>query len=177
MGAQLMVTVERVETFRRNGLEAWIDRIPPFDCLLGMCQVDGCPGGPDLGGRGHGWGTARYWWVMRGEGLAVVWWWFADEHLPETVTHMNETRGPGWRQNHWPMGGGLTHHSTVPTSVDPESHDDCDLVDGVCYFDGSFAAADVGMERYKQDGPEAAWEWLEGYWHRQMAAITGSRVA
>lgn len=142
-----------------------------------MCSVAGCPGGPDLGGRSHGRGTARYGWFLRGEGLAVEWYWFADEHHPETVEHLNETIGMDWRQGLWPSSGGISYHTPIPVHAGQESHEACRLVGMRCYFNCSFTAADAPMDAYKQDGPEAAWEWLEGYWHRQMAAVTGSRVA
>jgi hypothetical protein len=158
--------IERTEPFDQNGLEAWTERRPPFDCILGFCRALGCPGGPDLGGASHGRGAARYRWVLRGEGLAVQWLWFADEHMPETVEHLNATMGDSWRAGLYPMAVDLGYHAATPMHADQEPMgQECDLL-GLpsCYYGGSSLAADPGVELLGTDGEQAVWAWLEDYW-------------
>lgn len=57
--------MEIVEQFDLEGFEAIKYRAEPYDCLIGRCRIPGCKSGQ------HGQGTAEYWMVVRGEGLAV----------------------------------------------------------------------------------------------------------
>lgn len=165
MEIKVVGTVERTNEHNRNGLEGWIDRSPPFDCILGSCAVPGCPGG-DLGLKSHGRGSARYRWVLRGEGLAVEWSWFADEHLPESIECLDAANGGKWDRRSWPMGVDLSHHTATPMHADQgQSPSACDLL-GIpsCFFSGSSWAADIGLALLGTDGEEAVWSWLEASW-------------
>ncbi len=159
------ITVPR---FERHGLEAWVERRPPFDCLLGLCGVEGCPGGPELGMRSHGRGTAEYFWMLRGEGVAVRYAWFADEHLPETIAAL-DVNGPFWRSM-WPSGAAVSYHTATPAYDGQERSDGCDLLGIPCYSDVGYCAAAHGVDVLTAHGPEAAWEWLEAQW-REWAAL------
>lgn len=165
--------VERTEPFRRNSLEGWIERYPPYDCTVNLCAVPDCPGGPELGGRSHGRGTARYRWILRGEGLAVQWMWFADEHLPETVEYMTAERGADWSRGLYPMAYDLGYHAATPLYECQDAHEGCDLL-GLpqCYYDGSGLQAEPGM-KLLAESDEAVWAWLEEYWHYRFAELTG----
>lgn len=168
--------VERTHHHNRNGLEAWIERTPPYDCILGMCANPDCPGGEQLGMRSHGRGTAKYRWILRGEGLAVQWLWYSDEHLPETVERMVLEHGPRWNYGRsgiplYPMGADLGYHAATPTYEGHEPMDACDLLGIPCFYDGSGLAADRGLKILANEGDEAVWEWLERFWYSTMEDI------
>ena len=164
MGGAHTVVVPR---FTRNGLEGWVERRPPFDCLLGMCDVDGCPGG-DLGLKSHGRGSAQYFWMLRGEGVAVRWSWFADEHLPETITEL-DPKFTAWRDG-YPLGGALTYHTATPAYDNQQQSGLCDLLGIPCYADVCHMTASDGIDVLTAHGDGAAWDWLEAQW-REWAAL------
>lgn len=166
-----MKTIERTILPRRpSGLEAWIQRIAPFDCILGQCPFEECPGSGH-----HGRGSAQYVWVLRGEGLAVSWLRWADEHLPETIEALNTKHGDDhWRQFHGTLSY-LSYHSAVRLHGGDSHEDECEHLGLPCWFEGSSVDGDVGLELLAES-EEAAWAWLEGWWQQRMReAVEASR--
>lgn len=162
-----MKRAERIETLTWNGLEAWIDRYPPYDCIRGLCANDGCPGG-DLGGNSHGRGSAVYYWALRGEGLAVNWSYFADEHLPETIEAL--THHVGWRDS-FPVGGPRSYHAATRSHEWEYQTEGCELLGLPCYSDSSYLAGKEGMALLLTEGNEAVWRWLEDYWRAMFESV------
>ncbi len=164
-----MTSTEITDRHNRDGLEAWIERQPPFDCILGQCRSPGCPGGIQLGGGSHGRGAASYRWVIRGEGLAVQFLWKADEHLPESIEACNAIN-PNWR-NSFPLAADLGYHAATPMYEDQWRMDECDILGIPCYYDGSGLNAEPVLELLQTEGREATWERLEQYWHETFAEL------
>jgi len=150
-----------------NGIEAFVDYTPPFDCIAGLCIIDGCPGGP--GNREtHGRGPGRHRHVLRGEGVAVQFVYFDDQWLcgPPLSPHLRRM---------FPLASDLGHHTISPLYTDQPTMEKCDLFAGApCYYDGSTLNADPGLEILTTQGEEALWDWLEAYFHSVMGDVMDS---
>lgn len=129
----MRVDTERTDQHRRNGLEAWIERTPPFDCILGKCRAPGCPGGAPSG-LGHGRGAARYRWILRGEGLVVQWMYSADEHLPETIAELDGRPDLGDWRRFYPSAWDLGYHAATPMYDGHDQTPECDVLGIPCYY-------------------------------------------
>ena len=167
--------VETIEDQKRDGLDALVFRLEAFDCLLGICRAQGCPGGADLGGNTHGRGSAEYTLVLRGEGLAVCWSYMAAEWLPETV----ETVDPFLLAGRcYPISSGLGWHGATPIYDGQATHDPCRFLGGAmrCHYDVSFSGGGVALAMMKRAGSrDAVWPWLRAVFDRQMVELLEAR--
>jgi hypothetical protein len=65
----------------------------------------------------------------------------------------------------YPMAADVGYHSPHPMYQD-HSPFECDLIDGgQCYYDGSGLHAEEVMKKLRNEGSDAVWEHLEGYWN------------
>lgn len=101
----------------------------------------------------------------------MQWMWFADEHLPETVDHLNTTMGTNWAHGLYPMAYDLGYHAATPLYEGQTPREGCDLLGIPCYYDGSSLNAEPGLELLAESD-ELVWDWLEEYWHFRFADIT-----
>ncbi len=167
------LSFQRVYEGTHDGLEVFAERRPPFDCILGICCVDGCPGGRDLGGASHGRGTATEQWVIRGEGIAVSWSLYTGEYLPESVAELNRR---GLRGPRTPSAGGLGFHTATPLYEGQPTQQGCITLGIDCFYDTSYLEADEGLRLLETEGKAAVWAWLAGHWQstlRQVMAAHG----
>ncbi len=68
-----------------------------------------------------------------------------------------------------PMPADLGYHSPVPRSsyqADVDGQDDCSILGGRCYYDGSALNAEPVYERLLREGDAGVWAALEKYYGR-----------
>ena len=62
-------------------------------------------------------------------------------------------------------GTDLGYHAHDPQYEDQYSRDDCHLLGGKCYYDGSSLNAELLEEGFLEKGEDYVWEKLEGYYN------------
>jgi hypothetical protein len=70
---------------------------------------------------------------------------------------------------HYPMGTDLGYHSPVPHYEEQPGRDDCHILAGRCYYDGSGLAADRLVKEFVVKGEPAVWAELESYYAETLA--------
>jgi hypothetical protein len=82
---------------------------------------------------------------------------FTNWHLP----HVRDEYGAME-----PMAADLGYHSPVPMWEGQDAlTDNCLYTGGKCYYDGSTLNAEPVFEKLIAEGSDAAWDFLEQYWH------------
>lgn len=64
-----------------------------------------------------------------------------------------------------PMPADVGYHSPYPMYDDQPASDNCHLIEGDCYYDGSGLAANDMFEVLLHKGSDGVWCELEKYWH------------
>lgn len=108
-------------------------------------------------------------WCLKGEHGAIQFVVFTDWHLPHVT---EELKAKGSFQE--PMAADIGYHSHVPRYEGQTLlEQDCDVIGGPCYYDGSGLQAEEGLRLLITEGSEAVWRWMEEYydvWLRQEKA-------
>mgnify|MGYP001423315064 CR=1 FL=1 len=96
---------------------------------------------------------------------------YTDWHLPHVDA---ELRAKGSRIQ--PTPADLGYHSRVPQYEDQASRDDCHLLGGPCYYDGSCLNAERIYDVLLREGSDGVWRELEAYYREifpaQAAALS-----
>ena len=67
---------------------------------------------------------------------------------------------------HPPKAFDLGYHSREPITGHETEFDECDILGGKCYYDGSGLQAEPILEKFLREGEEAVWEELEEYYQK-----------
>jgi len=150
-----------------SDLEHWIDLLPAHDCTT-KCAFGKSDCVKGAGGW-HGIGAVRMFCYARGS-LGVV------QFVLFTAWHLDETNDRLWSDQSKtrdvlhtlssPMAADLGYHSPKPMWEGQEHHgrDDCYLLDGTCYYDGSGLNAEEPWRALREGGSAALWEYMDGYY-------------
>ena len=147
-------------------LEAWIEFRPAFDCRRGVCRS--CESGRVADHGRHG---VDMTWYLRGPDLAV-------QFVVSTGwDHPVADRQEGWRlAHHGPIPADIGFHSDRPVYDGQETMtDDCHLLSGVCYYDGSGLNASEGFRLLRSEGDKAVWAWMSDYyrhWYTEREGLS-----
>lgn len=116
------------------------------------------------GPKSHGVHGMEIRWYLRGpkgcSQFAISTYWTPGELRPG---HGLSPNGQGtWRQ--YPNGIDVGYHAHVPQYPDQWGQDECSLLGGPCFYDGSGLQADDLVKRFVAEGEPAIWsELLEVY--------------
>ena len=89
-------------------------------------------------------------------------------HLPHV---REEGKRKGWKNK--PLPADLGYHSPVPMYEDDlPITDDCHVIEGPCYYDGSSLAADDVFEILVSEGSDGVWTRLEEEWNYRFGDVT-----
>lgn len=142
---------------------------PEFDCH------DGCAHGsprcrPGSGGW-HGIGSRRIIWSVAAIGQGAV----ALDLSTPIYTENALLRGGGRLSSlaaDWsPLGPLDLHYGTQPDHLSEFGPRECDLIDGKCWGDVTFLAADEGFNAYCLGGTPGVWSWLAEKWLPEVMHI------
>jgi len=70
-----------------------------------------------------------------------------------------------------PMPADLGYHSPYPMYEGQTSYENCHLIKGACYYDGSGLAADRIYQVLLNEGSDGVWRELEEYWNDKFGEI------
>ena len=142
-------------------LEAWVEFLPGGYC---MGEAIKCPSCDEGHAGNHGRWSCTMRWYLRGHDLAVRFvvytGWLASVDPLGTST---------------PLAADIGFHSNRPMydGMDPMTGT-CDVLNGVCYYDGSGIGADEGWQILRDEGSDAVWAWMHGWfthWLDKRAAF------
>ena len=88
--------------------------------------------------------------------------WPALEAVAHTIAY--DGRIMGSTMSGQPLPADLGYHSPKPRYEDQSAMDDCDILGGECYYDGSGLNAERVYERLLREGDQGVWLALEGYY-------------
>jgi len=108
--------------------------------------------------RDCGIGDVHIRFVLKGEKGAVQFLFSTGWYLLHVRREM--TYPPGY----YPRALDLGYHSPRRLSSYDAYFEDCPILGGKCYYNGSFLAADLLMEKLVAEGDEAVWKELEKYY-------------
>ena len=115
--------------------------------------------------QNYGIGSMRIRFVLIGAKGAVQWMigteWFvasAREHLRK-FDHMHKID-----EMRRPQGYDLGYHAYKPVYEGQSQMDDCDILNGPCFYDGSGLNAELLIEPFLSQGEEYLWPALEAYY-------------
>ena len=142
-------------------MNRWVEvRRPAYDCIA----VQPCKFGSDSCRPGSGGSHGRH---------SVELCWYVSDTLPTGETAVVQFLVyTGWMldatpQRAWgnPMAADIGFHWPFPQYRGQEPMDNCHLLDGGhCYYDGSGLNAEEPWRLLREEGDEALWAHLEGYW-------------
>ena len=121
-------------------------------------------------------------WYVKGPHGAVQFLVLTNWQLPhvweEQDAHLLDTRFPHLLCR--PMGADLGYHSPTPHYEGQKTiRDDCHVIGGPCYYDGSGLAGKELLEVLIAEGGEAVWARMEAYYREtfadQIAAADGGQ--
>ncbi len=70
-----------------------------------------------------------------------------------------------------PCGMDIGYHSPLPMYEGQElMDDDCRILGGKCYYDGSGIEADDVLELLIKEGHQAVWEWMEKRYYKNFGS-------
>lgn len=159
--------------------ERWIEFSPAHDCILRQpCKFGSAACRPGEGGS-HGRGAVTMHWYLRGERGVAQFMVFTGWHLPETAAKLNEppmrlspVTGRTWNPME-PNPADVGYHSPRPLHGGEIRREDCRILDGPCYYDGSGLAADEPFRLLVEHGSDAVWDFLADYYHQTCVAGEG----
>lgn len=127
-------------------MEKWIEFTPAYD------KRDPVPA------KNYGIGCVDVGFYLRQDGRAVQFKMYTGWYLPQN-------KAAGLRTSDmFPMAADLGYHSPVPSY---EGHtpltDNCPIIEGQCFYDGSGLNAQPVMDRLIAEGHSAVWEELDRY--------------
>lgn len=67
------------------------------------------------------------------------------------------------------MGYDVGYHAIKPQYEGQEARDNCDVIFGPCYSDGSALRADEWHKIFVEEGDEKIWSMLEEFWKEMFA--------
>jgi hypothetical protein len=109
--------------------------------------------------KNYGIGSMRIRFILKGALGAVQW-------MIGTSWDVASARGPkSWRDGSKPEGWDLGYHSPKPLYNEHSPMKSCDVLDGLCYYDGSGVNADLLIENFLGQGDDYVWAALEAYYH------------
>ena len=141
---------------RKDGLEESVQFTPGFNCR-------------DRSGNGHGVHGMEVWWLLRGPAGAAQFLLYTD-WVPGKLTpgHGLSLDGsvPGKftrdGEQMYPMGADLGYHSRRPQHEEQKPiSDDCSVIGGPCYYDGSTSRAEDLKREFVVKGENVIWQALE----------------
>jgi hypothetical protein len=115
-------------------------------------------------GKDYGIGAVRIFFYLIGEKGAVNWTigtnWYprANQREDPRIMNMSFT---GTEPSAWDLG----YHAKEPFYEGQWSRDDCDVIGGKCYYDGSTLNAEQHLDTFLEQGLDAIWVMLEQYYH------------
>ncbi len=135
---------------RPDGLEESTQFVPGYNC-------------PDRSMSGHGVHGMEIHWYLRGPAGGAQFKmgtdWIPGELFP------GHGLGPDGVNRTWmlyPTGVDVGYHARRPQwEGDQPIHDDCPIIGGTCYYDGSGLRADDVLKRFVVDGEPVIWAELE----------------
>lgn len=118
--------------------------------------------------KNYGIGAVRIWFYLIGPKGAVQWQIGTEWYVRSAQDHLNSLRagalpsGNPYQPKAWDLG----YHSPTPhydgqTVID----DDCEVIGGPCYCDGSTLNAERLVNPFLEEGETGVWRELEAYYH------------
>lgn len=142
----------------------------PFDCIRGKCGSIGCSGYPQTDGRNHGIGTERIQMAAIGRhttGLVAVNFTYATGRTLDITPESPSLR------DHYPSAWDLGHHAKIAQHEYQHESSSCELIGGICYYDGSSLAADRYLEALQSGGKDLVWSMLDDFLREFMQELDG----
>lgn len=161
------------EERRQGDLVRRVRLRPEFDCHDG-CAFDK----PTCKGKGsggwHGIGSRSIFWSVAVIGQGAV-----SLNLHSNIYTENALLrgGPGLARiiaEGRSVGALDLHYGSPPDYLADYGPNDCDLIDGKCWGDVSYMAADEGYEALVLGGTEGVWSWLAESWLPDVVGASGS---
>ncbi len=145
---------------RPDGLEESVQFTPGYNCPVGSMQ-------------GHGVHGMEICWYLRGPNGGAQFRIYTDwtpgpvrpgHGIAPDGSSNRYDRSPvtGEWEPRYPMGADVGYHARVPQwEGDKPISDDCPVIGGVCYYDGSGMRADKLVREFIPHGEEVIWHELE----------------
>ena len=86
---------------------------------------------------------------------------YTNMHLPKVSDELWEKTRLGSFNPFRPMGADIGYHSHTPQYEGQRKMDDCQFIEGGCYYDGSSLQAEEFMPTFLSGGEDAVWKMLE----------------
>lgn len=125
------------------------------------------------GPRSHGVHGMEIWWYLRGP-LGGAQFRLSTDWIPGQLSPghglspdgtcgcMHRSLVTGRLEQYWPSGADVGYHARVPQWEEQEPiHDDCPVIGGVCYYDGSGMRAHHLAREFVELGEHVIWAELE----------------
>lgn len=103
-------------------------------------------------------------WYLEGEKGTVQFVVYTNWHLP----HVQEELDEGRHSNHiscHPLPADLGYHAKEPHYEGQIKMDECQFIEGGCYYDGSGLNAEWVFKLLVKEGHEAVWKHMEEYYN------------
>jgi len=121
--------------------------------------------------RDYGISDVKVMFILKGEEGAVHFLFSTGWFLPHLREELEE-KGHFFRVK-YPWAMDLGYHSPKPIHGDETHFDDCDVLGGECYYDGSGLNAIPLLEKLVAEGDEAVWKELEKYYEETFGEKEG----
>lgn len=114
--------------------------------------------------KNYGIGSIQIRWVIKGEKGAVQFLMSTGTYLPSSFDEKGSIFNAG-RPSAWDIG----YHSPTPMFEGQTLvSDNCEFIEGPCYYDGSGLQAEEPMNVFLEKGSEALWKYLIEYYNSQF---------
>jgi hypothetical protein len=119
--------------------------------------------------KNYGIGSCRITFILKGPKGAVQFMIGTDWYVPSAREHLRSfPKGP-FDDQQKPMGWDVGYHSPRPMYEDQATMDnECHIIGGTCYYDGSSLRADEWVEPFVAGGTDWLWPELEKEYHRRF---------
>jgi len=127
--------------------------------------------------KDYGIGSVRVKFILRKGRKAVQFLFSTDWYLPDTQKEWldkvhgarteipQDIRSPDLHKHRHISGWDIGYHSPIPMYKGQESiTEDCPVIGGVCYYDGSSLAVDRYLDILVSEGSDRVWRELEKEW-------------
>jgi hypothetical protein len=131
----------RVWRTRDDGLQEAVEFVVGYKCTL-------------KGPRSHGQHGMEIRWYLRGPKGVAQFVMYTDWPPSSQSPRLDGRRS-------FPMAADLGYHALSPQYDGHIGRDDCHLIDGECFYDGSGLQAKRLMERFFAEGEDAIWTMLQ----------------